>query len=263
MVMRALVLALGCSALTLGCGDEAGGELAPQQTIDNLLELGVAADGIQLIDHAVFVGGDAEVSLQASRELLGLDGSTHERWRHPNLVAASVTNICVNGAAFTGVFSTALNGALASYNALGLRFRMTRTTGNAAGCNALITARHVAGFGRSSGFPANGLPFPTLNLGSGFISFDVSSIRYQILHLLGHCVGLGHADAENPDISCGPGSGAVGGGGDHAPVPGVGLILIPGAPVATIGGSVMNTCYRAMEPGQLTPSDRGMLNVLY
>jgi hypothetical protein len=223
----------------------------------------VAADGIDLVDGAVVVGGDAEVSLQASRELLGLDGSTQERWRHANLIGAAVTNICVNGAAFTGVFSTALNGAISSYNALGLRFRMTRMAGTTTGCHALITTRHVTGFGRSSGFPSNGRPFPTINLGTGFISFDVSSIRHQILHLLGHCVGLGHADAENPDISCGPGSGAVGGGMDHAAVPGVGLILILGAPVATIGGSVMNTCYRAMEPGQLTVSDRNMLNALY
>ena len=55
----------------------------------------------------------------------------------------------------------------------------------------------------------------------------------------------------------------MGGGADHAAVPGVGLILIPGLPVATVGGSVMNTCYRAMEPGQFSNSDRGMLNFLY
>ncbi len=262
--MRAMVLALGCSAWMFGCGAELGEDAARRETIDNLIELGVPAEGIDVVDGAVIVGGDAEVSLQASRELLGLDGSTQERWRHPNLIGPAVTNICVNGVAFTGVFSTALNGAIASYNALALRFRMTRTTGSTAGCNALITAKHVTGFGRSSGFPANGLPFPTINLGSGFISFDVASIRHQIFHLLGHTVGLGHADAENPDISCGPGSGAVGGGMDHPAVPGLGLILIfPKAPVATVGGSVMNTCYRATEPGQLTSSDRGMLNALY
>lgn len=270
------VLMLLASALWLGCvdgahddeaNDELTGEAARAQTVANLLELGLPAGAIAVRGDDVILGGDAVVSLTASRELLGLeraDGSTQERWRTGNIVGPAVTNICVNGVAFTGVFSTALNGALSAYNSLGLRFRFTRTTGSTAGCQAAITMRHTTGFVRQAGFPANGLPYPTLTLGTGFISFDVNSIRFQILHLFGHALGLLHADVENPNISCGPGSGAVGGGTGDAQQPGgVGGILIPGFPVATVGGSVMNSCYRATEPGVLTNNDRNMLHFMY
>jgi hypothetical protein len=43
----------------------------------------------------------------------------------------------------------------------------------------------------------------------------------------------------------------------------VGAIAIPGIPPATVGGSVMNTCYRVTEPGLLTPADRNMLGYVY
>lgn len=239
-MMPALMFALG---LVAGCADEAADQRGTtdeqRATIDNLIELGVPAESLELFDGAVRIGGDAEITLAASRELLGLDrGTTQERWVHPNRVGATITRICVDGTAFSGPFNTPLNSVLAAYNALGLRFTFQRVTSTAS-CQAVITTRVLTAFSRASGYPSGGRPYPTISLGSGFSSYDASTIRHQMLHLIGHAVGLGHADLENPDLSCGPGTGAIGGGPDVAPPTGLGLIGFPG-PIATVGGSVMN-----------------------
>jgi hypothetical protein len=43
-----------------------------------------------------------------------------------------------------------------------------------------------------------------------------------------------------------------------------GAILIPGTPsTAKVGGSVMNSCFRASENGELTASDKTALDYLY
>ena len=255
MFTREIVLALGISTLAIGCSDQSS---EVQETVDNLVQAGFPADDIMVVDGVVNVGNDAVVSLQASREMLQADPSTiKEQYRTSNLVSTSVTNICINGAAFTGVFSTALNTAIARYNALGLSFHMTRTAGSTAGCSAIITARIVSGTGGSSGFPSGGRPFNTINIGSGLQTFPPTTVGFVIMHELGHTLGLRHSDFFNRSISCG---GAATNEGDG----GVGAILIAGTPSgATVGGSIMNSCFRQTEADQFTSSDVAALNALY
>src|SRR5262249_28112011 len=140
-----------------------------QEIIDNLVQAGYPSGDIMVVDDKVYVGLDAEVNLQASREMLQVDDSAggKEQYRTTNLVSSSVRTICVNGSAFTGVFSTALNNAIANYNGQNLSFRMQRTTGSTTGCNATITGRISGPTGGSSGFPSGGQPFNTINIGSG------------------------------------------------------------------------------------------------
>lgn len=255
MFTKAIVFAVGCSALTFGCGAEPASD-ETQEIKDNLVQAGFPADDIMVVDGTVYVGRDAEVSLEASREMLETD-SSQEQFRTTNLVSRTLANICVNGAAFTGSFSTALNAAIANYNALGLTFRMTRTSGSTAGCNAVITARLSAGTGGSAGFPSGGRPFGTINIGSGLSGFPVTTIEHVITHELGHCVGFRHSDFFNRSISCG-------GAATNEGQAGVGAILIPGTPsTAQVGGSLMNSCFRQNESGNFTASDRTALTTLY
>src|ERR1041384_730307 len=124
MFTREIVLTLGINALAFGCAAQPS---ETQETIDNLVQAGFPADDIMVIDGVVYVGGDAAVSLEASREMLQTDPSTtKEQYRTANLVGPNVTNICINGTAFTGALSDGLDRAISSYNALGLHWRMSR-----------------------------------------------------------------------------------------------------------------------------------------
>jgi len=211
------------------------------------------------VDGLVYVGRDAVVNLRASREMLQVDESRGglEQYRTTNLVSSSVDTICVNGSAFSGKLSQGLDLAIGNYNERNLTFHMQRTTGNAAGCDALITMRISGPTGGSSGFPSGGRPFGTVNIGSGMTSFSVDTIEHVITHELGHCVGFRHSDFFNRSISCG-------GSATDEGSAGVGAILISGTPSgATVGGSIMNSCFRSSETGEFTSSDITALNALY
>jgi len=259
MFTRSIVLAVTCGALSFGCGAEQRDSAQDtQEIIDNLGLAGFPAHEIMVVDGVVYTGLDAAVSLEASREMIAVDHSaSSEQYRTTNLVARTLTTICVNGAAFTGSFSTALNNAIANYNNLGLTFRMTRTTGSTTGCGATITGRVSGGTGGSSGFPSGGRPFNTINIGSGLNGFSVATITHVMTHELGHTVGFRHSDFFNRAISCGGAASNEGNGG-------VGAILIAGTPSgATVGASVMNSCFRQNETGRFTASDVTALNALY
>jgi len=261
MFTRSIVFAVTCGALTFGCGAQPTGGVDDsvddsQEIIDNLVQAGFPRADIMVVDGVVYTGLDAAVTLAASREMLESPAG-QEQYRTTNLVAQSLTTICVNGAAFTGRLSQGLDMAIANYNALNLTFHMTRTTGGTAGCGATITARTVAGTGGSSGFPSGGRPFNTINIGSGNASLNVNTVEHIITHELGHCVGFRHSDFFNRSISCGGAATNEGNGG-------VGAILIAGTPSgATVGGSIMNSCFRTVETGEFTNSDITALNALY
>jgi hypothetical protein len=262
MFKKIVVLALGCSVLTVACGGQRDSASERQEIIDNLVQAGFPRDDIQVFDGRVYTGLDAEVSLEASREMLLSDSSDEEQYRTRNLVSTAVTNICVNGAAFANnaKFSTALTNAIANYNAQPIRWHMTQTSGSTTGCSATITAKIAVGVtGGSSGFPSGGLPFNTINIGDGLNSstFPISTVTHVITHELGHTIGFRHSDYFNRSISCGgtrvnEGSGSIG------------AILIPGTPSgATVGGSIMNSCFRASETGNFTSTDVTALNTIY
>ncbi|HWO25104.1 MAG TPA: M57 family metalloprotease [Kofleriaceae bacterium] len=247
------------SVLVFGCGVEPEGETLPsaevQEILENLEQAGFPADDIMIVDGTVYVGRDAEVSLAASREMLEAGDSKNEQYRTTNLVSSSVTKICVNGSTFTGIFSTALDLAIQNYEEQPLRFAMARTPSN--GCSFTINAVIAPGVvGGSAGFPSGGLPYSTINIGDGLAPYGVEVIEHVITHELGHTIGFRHSDYYNRSISCGS-------GGNEGSA-GVGAILIPGTPsTATVGNSLMNSCFRSVETGEFTSSDVTALITLY
>jgi hypothetical protein len=254
MFQRAIVLAVTVSAFTFGC---ASGTDETQEIVDNLVQAGFPASDIMVVDGLVYVGRDAQVSLEASREMLMSDGEK-EQYRTTNLVSLTLDTICVDGSRLTNEpFNTAVNNALANYNSLDLTFHMVRTTGNQAGCDALISIKLSGPTGGSSGFPSGGLPFNSIQIGRSLSSFQTSTVTHVITHELGHCVGFRHSDFFDRSISCGGQPSNEGDGG-------VGAILIQGTPSgATVGGSIMNSCFRTVEAGVFTSTDKTALNALY
>lgn len=229
------------------------------EIIDNLVEAGYPESEIDVQDDGrVFVGGDAHVTLEASREMVGHDHADDFRqYRTTNLVnTAVVDTICIDGSSFTGTMSTGLNNAIANYNNQNLAFTMLRTSGNQNGCDALITGSTKGAAGGQSGFPSGGLPYSQFQVGKGTANYGVAVVTHVITHELGHCVGFRHSDYYNRAISCGSG----GNEGDG----GVGAIQIPGTPATAVNnGSVMNSCFNAGSTGQWTATDVTALAALY
>ncbi|WPB74615.1 M57 family metalloprotease [Archangium violaceum] len=253
MFSRSLVLAAGCIALVFGCAEPPSDEI--QEIVSNLVQAGFPPDDIMVVDGKVYVGRDAEVSLAASREMLGTGDSSLEQYRTNNLISTSLTKICINGSTFTGAFSTALDLAIQNYDELPLTFAMARTPST--DCSIMINAVIQPGVvGGSAGFPSGGLPYHTINIGGGLASYSVDVIEHVITHEIGHTIGFRHSDYYNRSISCGT-------GGDEGDA-GIGAIHIPGTPTtATVGGSLMNSCFRSSETGEFTASDISALETLY
>ncbi len=256
MFKRAAVFVVSCGALLAGCGTDAQGE--NEEIISNLQEAGFPAGDIQVVDGAVYVGGDAHVTLAASRERLQRGAGSAEQYRHSNLVNTSIVRkICVNpSSAFKSYtrLSQGLDMALANYNSLGLTFTMVR--GPATGCNANINVSTTAGTGHTAGFPSNGYPYGQIAIGIGLANYTVDLIEHVVTHALGHTIGFIHSDYYNRSISCGT-------GGAEA-YPGLGPIHIPGTPTtATPGGSLMDACPPANTNGGVTSTDITALNYLY
>ncbi|WP_324291407.1 M57 family metalloprotease [Corallococcus sp. bb12-1] len=253
--MRKLSMALLVGATLVGCGGDP--EAESQEIVSNLIEAGFPANDIMVADGAVYVGRDAHVTLEASREMLQAPEGSAEQYRTTNLVGSGVTKICINPTAdfnsYTNL-SQGLDQAISNYNERGLRITFAR--GPATDCTATITAQTTTGTGGQAGFPSGGLPYGNFFIGTGLQAYSVDVNEHVITHEVGHAIGFRHSDYYNRSISCGA-------GGDEGDA-GVGAILIPGTPTtATFGGSIMNSCFSANETGEWTSSDLTALDFLY
>jgi hypothetical protein len=255
------VVLFGCDGVDV----EASGLDTSAEIVANLKVAGYPESEIAVVGDQVIVGGDAVVSLEASREMIGAvdeheheheDGTSFRQYRTNNLVDASVAVICVDGSAYTGILSQALDAAIANYTSLGLTFDMVRTSGSTAGCDAVIKATSKGAAGGSAGFPTGGLPYDNINIGKSTTSYGLAVTTHVVTHELGHCIGFRHTDFYNRTISCGTG----GNEGDG----GVGAIHIQGTPTtAVIDGSVMNSCFNGGSTGKWTASDLTAINAMY
>lgn len=255
MFKKAAVVVVSCGALLSGCGTAPQDE--NEEIVANLIEAGFPAKDIMVSDGKVYTGLDAHVTYEASLEMLQHGSEGPEQYRTSNLVGSSVSKICVVPTSQFNSYSrlsAGLDLAIANYNSLNLRLTFVR--GSFADCTATISARTTSGTGGSAGFPSGGKPYGTINIGVGLQNYSDDVSEHVITHELGHCIGFRHSDYYDRSISCGS-------GGDEGQSS-VGAIHIPGTPTdARVGGSIMNSCFRATESGEWSSSDKTALDYLY
>lgn len=258
------------------CSDQAVMPDMPQPITDELraafTDLGFDASDMQIVDRFNPLTGETETNYvlegdihispasfeEMKRSTVHHIGPVGEQYRTYNLVSSpqTITVIGYTGGsnALTSKMRTALQNAIANYNALnmGLSFSLSFATST----NADIVVYRVSGSaGGSAGFPSGGDPYKWVQIFSGTNNYSTNVNEHVITHEIGHCVGLRHTDYFNRSLSCGSG-GNEGSGG-------VGAVHVPGTPSGFDANSVMLSCFSSSEDGEFGNYDEVALEYLY
>jgi len=263
-------------AFVLSCTDQ---EVRPDEKVipDNVIaqfkDLGFDVSDIRLVeDQNPFTGssgkynyvleGDIVITPETFEAMSRSDvhhvGAVGEQYRTTNLVSSpqTITVIGYTGGsnALTSKMQTALQNAVANYNALNMGLSFTLTF--SASTNADIVVYRVTGSaGGSAGFPSGGNPYKWVQIFSQTNNYTTDVNEHVMTHEIGHCLGLRHTDYFNRSLSCGTG-GNEGSGG-------VGAIHIPGTPTGFDANSIMLSCFSSSENGEFGSFDVVALETLY
>lgn len=164
---------------------------------------------------------------------------------------------------YSATYFTAVDDAIARYNAQNLQIQFTRVTTSGANISfaKLPKNQERQGVLGSSGFPtSSGNPYGTIQMSSILEStYHLSSagIATIMAHEMGHCIGFRHTDYYNRAISCGGGTSNEGAGT-------VGANLIPGTPsTATLQAQSWMLACTDGSNRPFNNDDKTALNYLY
>ncbi len=176
-----------------------------------------------------------------------------EHYRTTNLVTGLPRTLSIRYTGATASVSTALDAAIARYNALPASYRL-RFTRVAAGAAANITISNTSGvtYIASAGFPSGGNPFNTIRFNTDYAGWNANTLATVIAHEIGHCIGFRHTDFMSLH-TCGVNEGSAG----------VGAILIPGTPSGPDPTSWMLACISNGINRPFNANDRIALDYLY
>ncbi|NSL87029.1 hypothetical protein ECE50_009320 [Chitinophaga sp. Mgbs1] len=182
-----------------------------------------------------------------------------EQYRTHNLISISgsrVITISVTG--LSASYVSAIDEAIARYNALMMRLTFRRVAGNAdINIQNAYLGHNVLGM---SGFPdGNGNPYNLIYLNVRILGFtpDQGYLATIIAHEIGHAIGLRHTDYFNRSYSCGyvDSDNNEGQGSE-------GAIHIPGTPTAEEPNSFMLACSNGTNR-PFNENDQKALKALY
>ncbi len=221
--------------------------------------LGFNTTGIQKVAEGYLVEGDI---ILTENDLNGMPTSSElvyaneEHYRTTNLVTGLPRTLSVSiSSGAPSYFSTALNTAIARYNALNLRLKFTRvTSGGQINVALFYQVSNTLG---SAGFPSGGNPYPTISMNTYWYSSstNVNYLASIIAHEMGHCIGYRHTDYMNRAYSCG-------GSAVNEGSAGVGAIYITGTPSGASANSWMLACSNGSDR-PFTSADQTALRNVY
>ena len=232
-------------------------EEVSNETLAKISALGFSTSNVQKIDEGYLVEGDIiipENRLNENPSQVKLRIADVEQYRTYNLVDALPRTITVStGSDMPSALSSAVDAALARYNAENLQIKFQRVaSGGAIHIRMVGTRRYIA----SAGFPSNsGEPYGTINYSTGYANYSAGFMTTVVAHEIGHCIGFRHTDYMNR-ASCGGGVANEGAGTD-------GAVHIPGTPTGVDNTSWMLACLSASTNRPFNNNDKTALNYLY
>ena len=214
-------------------------EVSPT-VLSQIKQLGFTTQGAMAVEDGYVVEGDiflTETDLAAPGPVQLLRVGTEEQYRTTNLVsvgAGRTVSVAVSSS-LPAAYVTAIDAAIARYNAQNLLIRLTRVASGAE--ITLVQAPKSARYLASGGFPSGGNPFGTVKINSGAIGTANAStyIATILAHEIGHCIGFRHTDYMDRSYSCG-------GSTSNEGASTVGAILILGTPAGPDPDSWMLAC---------------------
>ncbi|MDF2192551.1 M57 family metalloprotease [Paraflavitalea sp. CAU 1676] len=232
-----------------------------QQVLDKIYELGFGNKNVVRHPEGYLVEGDIVISNEeltqaVDRKLIRV--GEEEQYRTTRTVTGLPRTISIRvNSSLPSRYITAVDGAIARYNALGLLLTFTRVT---SGGNIVINpAPSGAGYLASAGFPtASGNPYGSVLVNRSYLdTWNINTVISIIAHEVGHCIGYRHTDYANRAYSCG-------GSAVNEGQAGVGAIHIPGTPTTNaVAGSWMLACIGNGVNRPFISSDITALTYLY
>jgi uncharacterized protein GlcG (DUF336 family) len=210
-----------------------------------------ATEGGYIVEGDIFLS-DEDLSKVDPIQMLVVGNS--EQYRTTNLVTGLPRNISVRYSGSNTTLSTAINAAIARYNAEGLQLTFSRVT---SGGNIVVTTVNGGSYIASAGFPTSGgSPYNSIKFNLQYVNMGANTLASVIAHEMGHCIGFRHTDYMDRSYSCG---GAFANEGAST----VGAVHIPGTPTTADPNSWMLACIGNGVNRPFNANDVTALNYLY
>ncbi|QHL88857.1 protease [Nibribacter ruber] len=260
--LAAVALVLGfssCSTDEEAVVDKAS---VSKETLAKIYEMGFGTTDVKAVEGGYLVEGDillTDAQLNAQHDQKFLRVGETEQYRTTNLVNAGTgrTITLSIDPSLPSTYVTALDAAIARYNAQNLLIKMTRISSG--GEIYLKAAPKSAQYLASAGFPTStGNPHNQILIATRYIGTNPNQSWFTTIlaHEIGHCIGFRHTDYMDRSYSCG-------GSYTNEGASTVGAINIPGTPTTADATSWMLACIGSGQNRPFNSNDVTALNYLY
>ncbi|MCF4102036.1 zinc-dependent metalloprotease [Gillisia sp. M10.2A] len=238
----------------------------PQSVLDQITALHFNPEGAEVgkvllpdgsFEKTYIVEGDIILSADQLNNL-SPSNITDKQYRTNNLVSNNRTINIIGytggSQALTSKQRTALQYAVANYNALNIGLDFTLTFGtNYTPYDIVVYQTNNGQAGGVAGFPSGGNPYKYVQIFNGMENYSVDTNEHVMTHEIGHTLGMRHTDWFSRQ-SCGQSGESAGSDG---------AVHIPGTPTGYDATSVMLACFSASEDGEFGANDVTAFEYLY